>query len=444
MKYYLFVDNFRGFSNTRIPITDVNFLVGENSTGKTSILQLIKLFSGSRFLMNPNQEFGDEHINFGHFSDMVSVHSDDRSSFHIGLAWRVPAKKDGVESAIGWLCTYVEEQGMPRLANYRFYRDSSTMSLRISGNNIDFKVESHEHHQTAESIIDNLFPQSLSENRKDNAGYDRLDSAGFPGRMPIFWALSMIAAARERPNQEKPKKRLDFGLMVSEIPFVRDITWVAPIRTRPKRTYDELMLDFSPEGAHTPYLIRKTLRSRRDAVKFRAFIHKVGKASGLFQDIQIKNFGKGITAPFEVDVVLDNKALNLSTVGYGVSQSLPVLVEILDRPPGTWFAIQQPEVHLHPRAQAALGDVFFEMATDEHKCFLVETHSDYTIDRFRMKYKEGRGAKPDSQILFFERRENHNVATPIQIGVSGELPADQPDSYREFFVREEMRLLGIE
>ena len=49
MKYYIFVDNFRGFRDTCIPITDVNFLVGENSTGKTSILGLLKLLAGPRF-----------------------------------------------------------------------------------------------------------------------------------------------------------------------------------------------------------------------------------------------------------------------------------------------------------------------------------------------------------------------------------------------------------
>src|SRR6266436_9344091 len=114
-------------------------------------------------------------------------------------------------------------------------------------------------------------------------------------------------------------------------------------------------------------------------------------------------------------LVLDDKALNLSTVGYGVSQSLPVLTEVFLRPHGSWFAIQQPEVHLHPKAQAALGDVFFEMATVEHKRFLVETHSDFAIDRFRMNYRKADSKKPNSQILFFERRDKRSVVTPLTI-----------------------------
>jgi AAA domain, putative AbiEii toxin, Type IV TA system len=124
-------------------------------------------------------------------------------------------------------------------------------------------------------------------------------------------------------------------------------------------------------------------------------------------------------------VSLDDKALKLTCVGYGVSQALPV-VELLERPPGAWFAIQQPEVHLHPRAEAAVGDMFFRMAATENKRLLVETHSDFTIDRFRMNYRKAKGRKPESQILFFERRDKHNTVTSVPIDGSGELPEDQP------------------
>ena len=114
------------------------------------------------------------------------------------------------------------------------------------------------------------------------------------------------------------------------------------------------------------------------------------------------------------------------------------------RPPNTWFAIQQPEVHLHPRAQASLGDVLFQTAVADQKRFLVETHSDFTIDRFRMNLREPRDIELSSQILFFERKEKHNTVTPLEIGERGELPAEQPDTYRDFFLREEMRVLEID
>ena len=129
------------------------------------------------------------------------------------------------------------------------------------------------------------------------------------------------------------------------------------------------------------------LNSKAQATKLRAFIEKVGKASGLFQDVKIQNFGRGPNPRFELDIVIDDQVLNILNVGYGVSQSLPIIVELLARPKVAFLALQEPEIHLHPRAQAALGDVLFEMAVADRKRFLVETHSDYAIDRFRMNLR---------------------------------------------------------
>jgi len=86
------------------------------------------------------------------------------------------------------------------------------------------------------------------------------------------------------------------------------------------------------------------------------------------------------------------------------------------------------------------------MAVREQKRFVIETHSDFTIDRFRMNYRRKRLKKdkvPKSQVLFFERIDSRNTITPLPIGVRGELPAEQPSGYREFFIKEEMKLLDV-
>jgi hypothetical protein len=436
MKYYLYVDNFRGFRDTCIPITDVNFFVGENSTGKTSILSLIKLFSGPSFLMG--QDFDDEGVSFRHFSDMVSAHSPDPSYFHIGFAAELEDRKREKVST-GWLFTFRENQGQPRLAKCTFCRGNERVTLKF-GNAIYFKTSECSVPSTAHEIISALRSEWVGEHSPKTNGYQKLDAPrGFGNRIPIVIALSLVSDVTR-----KKKKKGEVIVFPEDTGFVPpNLTWFGPIRTEPKRTYDELLLDFSSEGRHTPYLIRRMLNSKTQAAKLKAFIERVGKASGLFQDVRIQNFGRGANPRFELDIVIDGQVLNILNVGYGVSQSLPIIVEFLARPKGTFFAVQEPEIHLHPRAQAALGDVLFEMAATDRKRFLVETHSDFAIDRFRMNYKKDRATKPDSQILFFERRDNHNVITPLPISERGDLPVDQPDSYRQFFIHEQMHLIGI-
>ena len=439
MKYYIFVDNFRGFSDTCIPISDVNFLVGENSTGKTSILGLLKLISDPEFLFT--LEFAHEHVGFRHFSDMVSAHSGNKSYFRVGFAWEKLHKSGRKTETIvhGSLFTFVEDEGLPRLLKYTFCRGEQKVSLRLGDKDIYYKAAKCKF-STAQSLISVLRTEWVREHKADSGYVKLVLPPSLPtGRIPILFAVGFIMPNVSR--QKGKKRELEFSPPDIDVP--PQLIWLAPIRTKPQRTYDELPREYSPEGVHTPEVIRKMLRSKTQAAKFRSFIERVGKASHLFQDVRVKNFGRGATAPFELDIVLDGKALQIINVGYGVSQSLPVFVELLVRASGTWFAIQQPEVHLHPRAQATLGDTFFEMAAIDHKKFLIETHSDFMIDRFRMNYATKRPDKPDSQILFFERREKHNVVTALPISQSGELPKDQPDAYREFFIREELRLLQL-
>jgi predicted ATP-dependent endonuclease of OLD family len=77
-EHTLYVDNFRGFRDAYIPISDVNFLVGENSSGKTSLLSLLKLMSEGRVLID--SQFLAEDVDLGTFEDIASAHTDNPSN----------------------------------------------------------------------------------------------------------------------------------------------------------------------------------------------------------------------------------------------------------------------------------------------------------------------------------------------------------------------------
>ncbi len=445
MRCYVYLDNFRGFRNTRIPITDVNFLVGQNSTGKTSTLGLMKLISTPRFFY-ASPELSDEEVTFGHFSDMVSAHSSDRTYFRVGLAWERRDRGDSEPAGLGWLATFVERDGLPQLESFTFYDGKLERSIRYEGDEILYEAASGPILSSPSAVLDSRLPAWVEKHARRDGDFAKLSRPkGLPPRLPLFIALSIIPvpAPQDASGDRPPSPSSELPSLLPDVFPTPGVTWIAPIRTRPNRTYDELTLAYSPEGGHTPYLIRRMLRSQAAATRFHDLMKRFGRASGLFQDVRIKAFGHSATAPFEVDVLLDAKPLNLSTVGYGVSQALPVLVELLARGKGSWFAIQQPEVHLHPCAQAALGDLFFEMASTNKMVLLVETHSDYALDRFRMNYYDCKTQPPESQVLFFERRDRHNVVTPVPIGRDGKLPADQPPAYRDFFLKEQLRLLGV-
>ncbi len=223
----------------------------------------------------------------------------------------------------------------------------------------------------------------------------------------------------------------------------------APVRSKPHRTYDPSRLMRDPEGNYIPmYLAGIHYQDKAQWKKLKDALEMFGKESGLFDEISIKSLGKKESEPFQVQIKkFGNKARgplrNLIDVGYGVSQALPVVTELLrdDAPP--MLLLQQPEVHLHPSAQAALGSLFCRIAAPKRR-LVIETHSDHLLDRVRMDVRDGKGSlKPeDVSILFFERQNLDVQIHPIRLDEKGNV-LGAPPSYRRFFMEETSRSIGL-
>ncbi len=216
----------------------------------------------------------------------------------------------------------------------------------------------------------------------------------------------------------------------------------APIRIRPKRTYDPVQDLPDPTGIHVPMFLARIQASDEASWKRIAqTLRRFGQASGLLQDLEVRRLGQD-DDPFQVEVKIHGKSFNLMDVGYGVSQILPILVECTRAPEEAIFLLQQPEVHLHPRAQAELGSFFATLAKERRQQFVVETHSDHLVDRLRLEVRQGRLSPADLVILFFERDSAGARIHPMTTDEQGNL-LDAPPGYRQFFLDEERRLLGF-
>ncbi|NTW87893.1 MAG: DUF3696 domain-containing protein [Desulfobulbaceae bacterium] len=80
----------------------------------------------------------------------------------------------------------------------------------------------------------------------------------------------------------------------------------------------------------------------------------------------------------------EEKDYDISDVGVGISQVLPILVMGLLSADGSTMLIEQPELHLHPKVQSRLADFFLSMILAGKQC-IAETHSEHIIDRLRLR-----------------------------------------------------------
>jgi hypothetical protein len=219
----------------------------------------------------------------------------------------------------------------------------------------------------------------------------------------------------------------------------------SPVRTHPRRTYDSVKEDRAPEGDHVPFVLARSHSKidKRDWKALKDALERFGQASGLFKHIQVKSFGKKPSGPFQIKITVDGPPANLIDVGYGISQSLPLIVDILLGRSGSTFLVQQPEVHLHPRAQAELGSFFSALAHSESKRFLIETHSDHLLDRIRLEVRRGTFIKKeDVSILYLERRKAEVGIQKIELDDMGNI-VHVPKGYRRFFLEEERKIMGL-
>jgi len=223
----------------------------------------------------------------------------------------------------------------------------------------------------------------------------------------------------------------------------------APIRSSPLRTYDPVRLVRDPHGGSTPaFLANMHARNPEEWQKMKSDLEEFGRTSGLFDEIFIKRLGRYEFQPFQVEVRKwgtrrKGAKHNLIDVGYGVSQVLPVLVDLIAPSGSSLHLLQQPEVHLHPSAQAALGSLFCTMAASGRQ-LVVETHSEYIMDRVRMDIRDRRSElKPDDvSVLFFERTDLDVRIHSLRFDEQGNL-LDAPDGYGQFFMDETRRSVGL-
>jgi predicted ATPase len=129
----------------------------------------------------------------------------------------------------------------------------------------------------------------------------------------------------------------------------------------------------------------------------------------------------------------------LDQYGTGASQVLPILALILSRKPGDVVLIEQPELHLHPGGQQYLAD-FFMAATKLGIQVVLETHSEYMVNRIRRGVVFGHIQNEDVKIVNFEQ-EIDGTASVSSVGLNGSGGyADWPQG---FFAQTEEDLLDI-
>lgn len=477
-EFTFYLENVRCFAKKQpIRIRPLTFLMGENSTGKTTVMSCLSAMGLAP--VAPVFDFNRSPYQMGSFLDICHR---GQKNFSIGFeapsyqhTWNFKSPSDPADSAPR-LAEVVVCIGKKKSEQYgeivfRLHLVSDTM---VSDTVFELETGDFKFKITRDKLIFKKGGAETSlpiEKREDKWSILSLSDKSRSLRFYFLDLLYVLSSEYESQNKSKKEKETEAMLLIKEtievINYIRrdhyqpligkTFLWpvsFAPVRAKPKRTYDVVQESFDAEGVDAPGRILKLFKSKNWA-QVKSKIEKFAQTAGLFSEIEVKKYGPSMGEPFQIRFKVRGEYVsNIVDVGYGVSQILPLLVHIFaqslpaqedkkkKKSSRCRYLIQQPEVHLHPKAQAELTSLLVENIKNHNNAFVVETHSDFMMDRLSVEIRRKNISPQDISLIYLEGTNEGVKVYNISLDKNGNF-VDTPEGYRQFFLDENDRCLGF-
>lgn len=402
---HLRIKNFKGWQDSGdIRLAPLTLLFGTNSAGKTSIPQLLLMLRQTLESTDRKRvlHLGDKStlVDLGTYEDIVFQHDLDRT----------------LQFTIGWNAAspvIVEDP----LSDFRL----SASELRFS---VDLKADRNRQPQ-----VERFSYALLEENRELVAGMQRrstgakydLVTEGYREvrQLGRAWPLPPPYHFHGFPDEavayyQNTAFVSDLALRLQEL--MKSVFHVGPVREYPDRTYlwsGEQHQHVGQRGERAVEAIlaakdrRFNSKPRQPTKTLDRLVAERLQNMGLIHAFEVRQIAKGRK---EYEVLLQTHPrlpqVKLTDVGFGISQVLPVIVECFSTPPRSIVIFEQPEIHLHPKVQSDLADVFVdaiharEDGQERHVQFIIESHSEHFLRRLQRRIAE-EALKPEDAALYF-------------------------------------------
>lgn len=413
----VFAQNFRGFRYAEIDTTKINFLVGDNSSGKSSLLYLIEAVCEHDLNYAPTL-----HEDFG--TDKYDYFSPYFRNAPVTFGFQTTGD-DG--KSLTKIVTVSQRDEMPNIDRCSYLHDGMMISIRKSRGRVEFRI--------LDDVPVGLSPGPALKLHASSGNFQKIDDIPADNVSGLQGLLAVVDIKEER---FKPLVRSVFGL------DIKPCRLVSPIRAMPERFY-QFKRRIDSRGSHFAAMWMDI----KDEKEMFELIDSFGTEAKLFDNLKIKKANDDIPRPpLIVTIEKNSQSFMMNQVGIGISQVVPILIDVIfsakyDKCP---ILVMQPELHLHPVAQAAFGSYLCSMAAHGLRGAF-ETHSSFLIDRFcadanRMSKERGAGNSQAAaaEVSFCVNGPKGNKQIRIAINDEGKMER-VPDEYHRFFVDELIRTM---
>ncbi len=226
---------------------------------------------------------------------------------------------------------------------------------------------------------------------------------------------------------------------------VSKIYYIGPLRNFPERDYPWKNNYPFEVGKRGEFTIQTIVASNLKKENLESEVAKALKKMGLIESFKIKPIAKNRDDHYEVRVKKNKYSAEvlLPDVGFGVSQILPILTALYHSKEGAILLLEQPEIHLHPKAQIELADVIIEAVEKRKIQVIIESHSEHFLTRIQTRVADATISKEDAKLYFCKNEKGYSELELLKIEESGRITNWPPNFFGNMLEETSNRVMAF-
>lgn len=455
------IENFKGFSlPVELELAPITLVYGSNSAGKSAVLETLLLLSQSLRSANSNSEhlmepfvFAGKHIDLGSFQNTINGHNmsqsiklglsyskrhhdqieDEIESFDVSVSWDHLLRRTILDSCVYKVSTAPEntvtfKRDRNDLNNYSVKPDDD-FALRNVADGIDevVKRKFFKDEPIEARAIDSILTGDY-QNWSFLPGLKSLERNENIADLPSDDVKESMA---KEFNHRQWRLRLE-SRFFSTRRALNSLRYIGPLRNSPTRFQvlkEQTSNYVGTSGDEVATILYRDPTSIIAVNKFLEILEIPYEV--LVKRMDTDNSGTlGELIAIQLIDKRSNVILSLEDVGFGISQVLPLLVQLAISK-GDTVVIEQPELHLHPRLQANLADLLIDGALGNQETqSIIETHSEHMILRIQRRIRGGRISPKDVAIYYIDASDRAgSFVVKLNLDKNGDFTTPWPNGF---------------
>ncbi len=428
MLTHLKLQNFKSWKSADVRFGRITGLFGTNSSGKTGLIQFLLMLKQTMESSDRNiaLELNGPYTNLGTLSDAIFHHGEKlRLDYEIGMNLDVDLViADATES---------RRTEVTRSDNLTVAAGVQLQSHAPSGVMLTYRLGDASFSLTQD-------PRETSKFRLGTQGLDDFRFLRTPGRA---WSLPGPSKSYQFPDQARTYFQNASFLFDLEFAFEEQLDrlfYLGPLREDPRRDYlwaHSTPADVGERGENAINAIlaaqeageKRNLKPKARMKEFPEMVAYWLKEMGLIHEFRLVEVARGSNRwQVKVKAHRNSSEVLLTDVGFGVSHVLPVITLLYFVPESSTVILEQPEIHLHPLAQAELADLIISVAKHRNVQIILESHSEHLLLRLQRRIAEEAISCDDMRLYFCDASKGFSTIKELELDLFGNIQ-NWPDRF---------------